>query len=185
MPSEYRRKRNPSRTPEPFSGSPSVGDPVFVVQRHRARALHYDFRLERDGALASWAVPKGVPLELGVASPGGEGRGSSARLRELRGRDPCGRVRRWDGRALGLGDVRARRRQARRWLDGRAPRLAPVGHVDARAGVAWRQQGELAPDPQGCRRVSPPLSADARDAGDNASARRGAGSTSRSGTASG
>src|SRR5512146_1111536 len=64
----YRRKRDPETTPEPFSGSTRrkrASGPVFVVQRHDARRLHYDFRLERDGALASWAVPKGVPLEPG------------------------------------------------------------------------------------------------------------------------
>jgi bifunctional non-homologous end joining protein LigD len=64
--SEYERKRNPKRTPEPFGGKRGKGkSPVFVVQRHDARRLHYDFRLERDGVLASWAVPKGVPLEPG------------------------------------------------------------------------------------------------------------------------
>ncbi len=61
---DYRRKRDPERTPEPFGGA--VGDaPVFVVQRHDARRLHYDLRLEREGALASWAVPKGLPLAPG------------------------------------------------------------------------------------------------------------------------
>ena len=66
---EYRRKRDPARTPEPFAegGAPSEA-PIFVVQRHDARRLHYDFRLERNGALASWAVPKGVPLEPGARS---------------------------------------------------------------------------------------------------------------------
>ncbi|HET7566400.1 MAG TPA: DNA ligase D [Gaiellaceae bacterium] len=63
--SEYRRKRSPQKTPEPFGGGGGDGAPIFVVQRHDARRLHYDFRLERDGALASWAVPKGVPLEPG------------------------------------------------------------------------------------------------------------------------
>ena len=63
---EYRRKRNPKLTPEPFARGKRGGRaPVFVVQRHDARRLHYDFRLERNGALASWAVPKGVPLEPG------------------------------------------------------------------------------------------------------------------------
>jgi bifunctional non-homologous end joining protein LigD len=64
---EYRRKRDPAATSEPFSGpSQSKGQPIFVVQRHDARRLHYDFRLERDGVLLSWAVPKGVPLEPGA-----------------------------------------------------------------------------------------------------------------------
>jgi bifunctional non-homologous end joining protein LigD len=65
--SEYKRKRDRKKTAEPF-GSKRPGktnDPIFVVQRHDARRLHYDFRLERNGALASWAVPKGVPLEPG------------------------------------------------------------------------------------------------------------------------
>ena len=62
---EYRKKRDPKKTPEPFGGKKKGKEPIFVVQRHDARALHYDFRLERDGALASWAVPKGVPLETG------------------------------------------------------------------------------------------------------------------------
>jgi bifunctional non-homologous end joining protein LigD len=62
---EYERKRDRKKTPEPFSGKRKGKEPIFVVQRHAARSLHYDFRLERDGALASWAVPKGVPLEPG------------------------------------------------------------------------------------------------------------------------
>jgi bifunctional non-homologous end joining protein LigD len=62
---DYRRKRDPKRTPEPFSSRKRGRKPIFVVQRHDSRRLHYDFRLERDGALASWAVPKGVPLEPG------------------------------------------------------------------------------------------------------------------------
>jgi bifunctional non-homologous end joining protein LigD len=63
---EYNRKRDPAQTPEPFTSSRRRAKaPIFVVQRHDARRLHYDFRLERNGALASWAVPKGVPLEPG------------------------------------------------------------------------------------------------------------------------
>jgi bifunctional non-homologous end joining protein LigD len=61
----YRRKRDPSRTPEPFGGRKHDAEPVFVIQRHDARRLHYDLRLERDGALASWAVPKGLPFRAG------------------------------------------------------------------------------------------------------------------------
>ncbi|MGZ4291201.1 MAG: DNA ligase D [Gaiellaceae bacterium] len=66
--SDYRRKRDPVLTPEPFGSGRRGARPIFVVQRHDARRLHYDFRLERGGALASWAVPKGVPLESGGRS---------------------------------------------------------------------------------------------------------------------
>lgn len=58
--SEYHRKRDRSRTPEPFGGTGGDGD-RFVIQEHHARRLHWDFRLERDGVLVSWAIPKGLP----------------------------------------------------------------------------------------------------------------------------
>src|SRR2546426_9046550 len=64
---EYRRKRDAKRTPEPVpEGSPEAGHgDVYVIQKHAARRLHYDLRLERDGVLVSWAVPRGLPTEPG------------------------------------------------------------------------------------------------------------------------
>jgi len=65
---DYRAKRDFDHTPEPREDPDAGGDGAqrFVIQRHAARSLHYDLRLEIDGTLASWAVPKGLPLRSGV-----------------------------------------------------------------------------------------------------------------------
>jgi bifunctional non-homologous end joining protein LigD len=66
--SVYRSMRDPDRTPEPVPAAiaPREGEqPVFVIQEHHARRLHYDVRLEHNGVLASWAVPKGPPVTAG------------------------------------------------------------------------------------------------------------------------
>ena len=57
--SAYRAKRSPDRTPEPFGGADGGPGKLFVVHKHAARRLHFDLRLEMEGVLRSWAVPKG------------------------------------------------------------------------------------------------------------------------------
>ena len=71
----YRDKRDAARTPEPVPAAPASGPApagenqdggAFVIQEHHARRLHWDVRLERDGVLVAWAVPKGVPDDPAV-----------------------------------------------------------------------------------------------------------------------
>jgi bifunctional non-homologous end joining protein LigD len=64
---KYRSMRDQAKTPEPVpeaAPAPSKGsDPIFVIQEHHARRLHWDFRLEYEGVLVSWALPRGVPTD--------------------------------------------------------------------------------------------------------------------------
>jgi DNA ligase D-like protein (predicted 3'-phosphoesterase) len=63
---EYRKKRDFQKTKEPTGGEKEQNGNIYVIQKHQATHLHYDLRLEMDGVLKSWAVPKTPPTKSGV-----------------------------------------------------------------------------------------------------------------------
>ena len=63
---EYEKKRDFTKTTEPKPEVKLGSNQIYVIQRHQARNLHWDLRLERDGVLISWAVPKEPPTEKGI-----------------------------------------------------------------------------------------------------------------------
>ena len=63
---EYKKKRDFSKTQEPPESKKRSDELVYVIQRHKASHLHYDLRLEEEGVLKSWAIPKSPPEEVGI-----------------------------------------------------------------------------------------------------------------------
>ena len=150
----YRTKRDFARTPEPAGATVAVGSlPTgnrFVVQRHRARRLHYDFRLEIDGVLASWAVPKGPDARPAVRRAAFHVEDHPLEYFDFEGVIPAGRVRRRrrhrvGRRARGTATTSARvATRSRPWPDGEL-------HVDL---DGQKLQGSSSSSARGGRRAA-------------------------------
>ena len=173
------RRRSPSAR-----GTHVARDLRFVIQRHAARRLHYDFRLERNGALASWAVPKGVPLRQGERHLAVHVEDHPLEYADFEGTIPAGEygagtVEIWD---RGTYELLEEKRDGGLTVRLRGERLD--GDVDARAGAARRRPEELAPPAQGRGRAAAAATRRCSRLRRSRSRSGRSGCTSRSGTAS-
>ena len=136
----YKAKRDFSKTPEPPGRrrKAKAGN-SYVIQKHAARRLHYDFRLELDGVLKSWAVPEGPSLVPGQKRLAVEVEDHPLGVWGLRRCDPQGRIRRRHGHDLGPGDLDAGVRPRRRLPQG--PPQIPARGREAHGPLAPRPHG--------------------------------------------
>ena len=174
---EYKRKRDPKKTPEPFGSAkrrPGAG-----LRRPAPRRASPPLRLSTRAKRRARELgrPERRAARAGAAAPRRPRRGPPPRVRDIRGRDPEGAVRGRHGRDLGPGHVRARRGEEGRRPHGPAARRTAQGHLRARSGQALGRPEELADPAQegrhgaGCADDAP-VPADARDAGRGGAARR-------------
>ncbi|MFP5415936.1 MAG: ATP-dependent DNA ligase [Actinomycetes bacterium] len=135
--STYRSMRDAKKTPEPVPAAPPVPRPEgnsFVIQEHHARRLHHDFRLERDGVLVSWALPKGPPTDpktnhLAVQTEDHPLDYGTFEGDIPRGEYGAGHVTIWDAGTY----------EAEKWIDGREVIATLTGRPDGGLGGAPRR----------------------------------------------